>query len=223
MIQNIMDSKTEKIAGIIRSNHSGTINKILVVGCGSGIEAAILSQQLGARVVGVDIDENFSKEAIKYAELRQGDAMALEFQDESFDFVYSYHALEHISNPLQALQEMNRVLKLGGGYMIGTPRRTRIIGYLGSKNATFSTKLKWNINDWKAKLAGKFRNELGAHAGFSSAELRTLLNKVFHIVNEVSLIYYYAIYEKHHALLKLINSSWLSKYIYPGVYFMGAK
>ena len=222
-MQNIMDSKTEKIAGIIRSNHSGTINKILVVGCGSGIEAAILSQKLGARVIGVDIDENFSEEAIKYAELRQGDVMALEFQDESFDFVYSYHTLEHIPNPLQALQEMNRVLKLGGGYMIGTPRRTRIIGYLGSKNATFSNKLKWNANDWKAKLTGKFRNELGAHAGFSSAELRTLLNKIFHIVNEVSVIYYYAIYENHHVLLKLINLSGLSKYIYPGVYFMGAK
>ena len=69
MVQNIMDSKTEKIADIIRSNHSGKINKILFVGCGSGIEAAILSQKFRASVVGVDIDENFSEEAIKYAEL----------------------------------------------------------------------------------------------------------------------------------------------------------
>jgi len=107
--------------------------------------------------------------------------------------------------------------------MIGTPRRTRIIGYFSSKNATFSNKLKWNSNDWKAKLTGKFKNELGAHVGFSSAELRSLLNKVFHRVNEVSVIYYYAIYENHHTLLELINLSGLSKYIYPSVYFMGAK
>src|SRR5205814_6881549 len=90
----------------------------------------------------------------------------------AFDFVYSYHALEHIPNFRQALGEMRRVLAPGGGYCVGTPNRQRLIGYLGSEGVSVRKKLLWNATDWKARLQGKFRNEYGAHAGFTHAELQ---------------------------------------------------
>jgi len=52
----LMDSKTEKVARIIRRIHQPELKNLLVVGCGSGIEAAILSQQLNVEVSGIDID-----------------------------------------------------------------------------------------------------------------------------------------------------------------------
>jgi len=41
------------------------------------------------------------------------DARNLTFDNADFDFVYSFHALERITDPRRALIEMSRVLKRG--------------------------------------------------------------------------------------------------------------
>lgn len=222
-LQNVRDTKTESIAQIITENVDGKIDRLLVVGCGSGIEAAILARCFDSEVVGIDVAENFDAESMANATLQLGDAMDLDFDDCSFDFVYSYHALEHISDPVIALQEMRRVLNVGGGYWIGTPNRLRAIGYLGSKTATLKEKLMWNLVDWRARLTGKFRNEMGAHAGFSSAELRQLIGSEFSTVDDMSDVYFSTLYRRHQRLLNLLRISGLSKIAYPSVYFMGRK
>lgn len=217
------DTKTERVAEIIRSHHPAGLDSILVVGCGLGFEAAILAQQLKASVVGIDLKAEFDQEAIKCADLRLGDAMALEFADESFDFVFSYHALEHIEDPTKALQEMNRVLKVGGGFWIGTPNRSRIVGYIGGKGATIKEKIRWNLMDWRARLGGRFKNELGAHAGFTSRELEGLISAVFPKVQEVTSLYFSTIYINRPNTINTIERSGLSRFIYPSVYFSGKK
>lgn len=219
----MVDSKTEVIAKIISDNYNKQINNILVVGCGSGIEAGILAQELSANVIGIDIIDNFDFDASRYAMLRKGDAMALEFGDASFDFIYSYHALEHIQNPIRALNEMNRVLVNGGGYWIGTPNRLRVIGYLGSKNTSWKKKVQWNINDWKAKITGTFRNELGAHAGYSSKELQSLVREVFRGSRDMTRDYYLTLYKNHEKLLKLIIRLKAGHFLFPSIYYMGNK
>jgi len=35
-------------------------------------------------------------------------------------------------------------------------------------------KLQWNLSDYRSRLMNRFRNELGAHAGFSEKELSSL-------------------------------------------------
>ena len=47
------------------------------------------------------------------------DAHALPFADESFDCVFSYAVLEHLHTPQVAIQEIARVLKVGGVF-VGT-------------------------------------------------------------------------------------------------------
>jgi len=218
----LSDYRTEKVAEIISELRPKNIENIIVVGCGAGMEAAILAQRLEADVVGIDIEDNFDSEAINFASLEVGNARSLRFPDSSFDFVYSYHALEHIDNPLIALKEMKRVLKDGGGYWIGTPNRSGLIRYIVSNNSTIGQKLRRNISDWKAKLTGKFKNELGAHAGFSPPELEFLLRNVFRDNNNVSDIYYMKIYNRKKLLISLLKNSYLSSVVYPSVYFMGS-
>lgn len=217
------DGKTEVIANIIRERVRSPISRLLVVGCGSGVEAAILAQELGANVVGVDLDSNFNPTAAGLADLRHGDATALEFEDGAFDFVFSYHALEHIPDYRKALQEMRRVLVDGGAYCVGTPNRARLVGYLGSKDATIGQKIAWNLVDWSARARGKFRNEYGAHAGFTCDELREDLQSVFAQVDEITLPYYQQIYSRHESLITALDRSGLGRFLFPSVYFMGRK
>lgn len=219
----LFDGKTEVIAKIIRERTSAPISRLLVVGCGSGIEAAILARELNATGVGVDLYSNFDPTAAGLVDLRHGDATALEFEDGAFDFVFSYHALEHIPDYRKALQEMRRVLVSGGAYCVGTPNRSRVFGYLGSKDATIGQKIAWNFLDWSARARGKFRNEYGAHAGFACDELRGELQKVFGQVDEITLPYYQRVYSRHESLITALDRSGLGRFLFPSVYFMGRK
>jgi SAM-dependent methyltransferase len=222
-VSELKDKKTEAVAEIIRMRVGPNLARILVVGCGDGIEAAILAQRFSAEVVGIDTKTNFHPIAKQICNLTIGDATALEFEDESFDLIYSYHVIEHIPDVFKALQEMNRVLKHGGHYWIGTPNRDRLIGYLGSKRATLAQKIKWNAKDWRARATGRFRNECGAHAGFVSTELAGSLYLHFGDVDSLTNTYYQAIYPHRPMLIEGIIGMELGKYLFPALYFMGKK
>jgi len=220
---SLADAKTEKLAEILSNAAGKKIRRLLVVGCGSGIETAVLSSVLNTPAVGIDIESNFNQEAAKFAELIIGDATRLEFADGSFDAVYSFHALEHIPDYRATLKEIRRVLSDDGTWIIGTPNRDRLIGYLGSKTATLSQKLRWNFGDWMDRLKGQFRNECGAHAGFTSEELATDLGQVFSRLEDVTLQYYLEIYPAWQGLIRGLARSGMGRWLFPAVYFVGKK
>ena len=220
----LVDRKTEHVCAMISSHCSRKIEQLLVVGCGSGLEAAILAKGLNTHVIGVDVDTNFDVRARALADLRQADARALPFADGSFDVVYCYHALEHIPEPVRAIREIARVLRTDGSYFIGTPNRSRLIGYLGGKPGTTTReKIQYNLKDWKDRLNGRFKNEFGAHAGFTASELQALIGEALPDPVDVSHQYYDALYGNHKSLLRIARQSRLYKVLYPSVYFMGTK
>jgi len=152
----------------------------LVVGCGSGDEVAYLRRVFAShQIVGLDVDRNFAFTArIEHCVL-QADAKFLPFPSAVFDFAAAFHSLEHVGDAGQALDEICRVLTRQGWFYMGVPNRTRVVGYLGSADATTWQKITWNLADWTARLGGRFENELGAHAGFEREELRKLLVQRF--------------------------------------------
>ncbi len=90
--------------------------------CGAGGKAIYLSDLGAAKVVGIDIGEQFVAKAREFAkskgnekvEFITGDAHKLPFEDKSFDTVFSFDAFEHVSQPEKMLSEAKRVLKPGG-------------------------------------------------------------------------------------------------------------
>lgn len=215
--------KTEAICSILASRGAEQLETALVVGCGTGREAAALARNLGLDVTGVDIADRFDPEAKRYARLVLGDATCLGFPDRSFDLVYCYHALEHIREPSLAVAEMGRVLSDYGLCCVGTPNRLRLVGYVAAPAATWQERVKWNLQDWKARAKGEFTNEQGAHAGFSPKELRGLLSQAFVEVECVSSAYYCELYRHHCGLVRLASMTGIGVFLFPSTYFMASR
>lgn len=214
--------QTSALVTIIAKQCSVDRPRILVVGCGRGVEAAVLAHDLDADVTGIDLDSRFDRDAALYANFRQGDATALDFGDQSFDIVYSYHALEHIPDYDAALGEMRRVLREGGLWCIGTPNRARLLGYVGG-GSSWREKLAWNWTDWRMRLTGRFRNEHGAHAGYTSRELRGILGRHFSVVDEITQDYYRRLYARRGWIISLLIVSGAGRWLFPSVYFLGRR
>ncbi|MDK3593028.1 demethylmenaquinone methyltransferase, partial [Staphylococcus pseudintermedius] len=99
---------------------AGTI--ALDVCCGTADWTIALSQAVGpeGEVTGLDFSENMLKVGeektahMDNIRLVQGDAMALPFDDNTFDYVTIGFGLRNIPDYSKALSEMYRVLKPGG-------------------------------------------------------------------------------------------------------------
>ncbi len=200
----------------------GAAGRVLVVGCGDGLEAGQLARQLGADVVGIDLGDEFEFDrlASEPATLLRMDGQALAFEDDSFDVIYSFHALEHMSEPHRALTEMRRVLRPGGIYLVGTPNKERLVGYIGSASP-IADRIRWNLADWRARVAGRWSNAQGAHAGFTSRELLSMCADAFGDAKVVSDDYYLRLYAGRSRLVHALIGSGLSRWAYPAVYVSG--
>jgi SAM-dependent methyltransferase len=215
-----MDSKPALLARVLARRVARPVRRMLVVGCGSGLEALALQREFGCEVTGIDVETRFDPLAAQHVRLQYGDARSMAFDDASFDFVYSYHALEHIPQHHRALSEMARVLTPGGHFCIGTPNRSRLLGYLGT-NTPLRDKLRWNAADWQMRLRGRFRNEFGAHAGFTESELAADLTRAFGMAEPISLDYYLAIYPHRAGLIRTLDRTGIDRFAFPSVYFFG--
>jgi SAM-dependent methyltransferase len=194
------------------------------VGCGNGKEAFYLRRHgdAGTSVTGCDLQLQERLRDRKDAGLTfvECDAQALPFADSSFDYVFSYHMLEHVRDPRAVVSEMSRVLAPRGLLYVGTPNRNRLLGYIGSFRTPLRKRLRWNVNDLRARLHGRFTNEAGAHAGFTTGELEALLRERFTTVDWLTADYLRAKYGGRlpSSLLSLVTRSPLREYLAPSIY-----
>jgi SAM-dependent methyltransferase len=100
---------------ILKLPGGSTSESFLEIGCWDGMVSCAL-QQKGKQTIAVDNRaEGFDPRAFKAGvRLLQKDATSLHFDDESFDFVFSYDSFEHFAQPERVLSEAVRVLRKGG-------------------------------------------------------------------------------------------------------------
>jgi len=131
----LMNFKFMRVTQLLRSSLAG--KKVLVICCGSGMDAEYLSQS-GASVIALDISagclDRARKRANRYSlryELIRGDAEALPFRDGAFDYGFVHDGLHHLNNPDTAVTELARVSLRG--ILITEPARagiTRLLVHL---------------------------------------------------------------------------------------------
>jgi len=103
------------------SQEDGEQKKLLDVGCGCGWSSFCFAKA-GYRTTGIDLNLcAFEPPATQNLSLLEGSALALPFEDRSFDVITSYQCIEHIPNPEAALNEMIRVCKPNGMICIVGP------------------------------------------------------------------------------------------------------
>jgi SAM-dependent methyltransferase len=211
---------------VVEQRLSPSPSRILVVGCGTGQEAGTLARYYSnSYTIGIDIGRQFTFDhwGARPATLLIMDAQKLAFRDGSFDFVYSFHALEHMPDAEQALAEMSRVLAPGGVFCVGTPNKKRLVGYLGS-DTSWRNKLAWNLADYSYRLRGRWENVYGAHAGYYADELVNRCQLHFGTAQAVSDDYYGAAYAgRRRSFGLLAMAPALKERVLPCVYVVGRK
>ncbi len=92
---------------------------LLDVGCGPGTITVEFAERLApGRVVGLDAAVEVIEKASAFErpnlEFVVGDAYALPFDDDTFDFAHAHQTLQHVADPVAVLRELRRVVKPGG-------------------------------------------------------------------------------------------------------------
>jgi SAM-dependent methyltransferase len=101
--------------------------QILEVGCGCGIGLPVIAERCRpARLVGIDIDAELLADARSAndgvrVELLRSDVRTMPFEDGSFDVVIDFGTCYHVVRPWEALEEISRVLRVGGIFAYETP------------------------------------------------------------------------------------------------------
>jgi len=160
-----------------RARPIGASDRILDLGCGTGIVARVLRERLGgaARIVGVDASAPMIAKAKAVApgiEFHEANAMALPFADESLDLVLSQQMLQFVPDRVLALREVRRVLS-PGGRLIASSWRPRAEQPLHDAFGRVAERHFGKSNDARYSLDGDALSAALAAAGFEHVRVET--------------------------------------------------
>lgn len=127
------------------------------------------------------------------------------FENESYDFVLSSHALEHMADPIKALHEWKRVLKKGGVLLLCLPDKDKTFDRLRPATSLEHMVQDYNVGvgeddlthyeeatyqtDTRLQLA-TYPSEVWANRNRSNLETRIMHHHVFTMESATALVDY---------------------------------
>ncbi len=97
--------------------------RVLEIGTGSGYGISIIAPAV-TEFVTVDKYRSKATESLPAnVTFREAKVPPLPFEDESFDYVVSFQVIEHIPNDKRFVDEIHRVLRPGGKFIVSTPNK----------------------------------------------------------------------------------------------------
>ena len=155
--------------------------KVLDFGCGNGAQTIQFSNT-GASIMAVDINKNnldifreyISDNKISNIDILKYDGNIIPFENESFDIVVSYEVLEHVADEQKSLQEIHRVLKIGGDIVISVPNKWWIFETHGANLPL----LKWNRVPFFSWLPYKIHNKFAKARIYRKRNIVKLLTNI---------------------------------------------
>lgn len=138
--------------------------KALDLGSGTGFFADLLKKRC-ADIITADVDSEAAcicnKKGYR-AVICNCDQPALPFESGTFDFVNVLDLLEHLNQPCMLIDEVRRILKLGGYALISTQNRNSVEGFKGRLLArlTGTTWKAWDETHKKIFSYGELLSEI---------------------------------------------------------------
>lgn len=96
---------------------------VLDIGCNTGLFSIPLQEKKNCYVRGIDIVPELvevAKQRGVRAEVGEAENLS-QFENNKFDIVLCCEVLEHLFNPMHAISEIHRVLKVGGKLIVTVP------------------------------------------------------------------------------------------------------
>lgn len=153
--RNDMEDFREQAGSVAEKLQHGA--DVLEVAPGPGFFAIELAKLGNFNITGLDASRTLVEIATEDArnvrvkvDFRWGNASAMPFADDSFDFIYCSAAFKNFSEPLKALDEMQRVLRPGGEALIVDLRRDASLDEID--HYVEQSGRKW-IDAWMTKRA----------------------------------------------------------------------
>ena len=108
-----------RAAEILRLPGAQNSCSFLELGCWDGMTSSELHKKNKSTTAIDHTDEGFDSRAVEEGvSFFKMDSASLQFQNETFDFIFSYNAFEHFKEPEEVLRESIRVLKKGGSLFL---------------------------------------------------------------------------------------------------------
>ncbi|ADE16347.1 Methyltransferase type 11 [Nitrosococcus halophilus Nc 4] len=170
---------TQKLA--IEQFTLGATSRVLDIGCGTGFAVTYLASVLGVeKACGIDISDKMVAKAqekvlgeIKQkVEFRQAAADCIPYPSGSFGHVLCTNSFHHYPHPIEALQEMRRVLTPGGELVI-FENAPDLSLYTWAWDRLLRIIEKGHVRYYTSHALGK----LFKQAGFENPQLRVLRNE----------------------------------------------
>lgn len=133
-------------------------DSVLEIGCGPGVFLDKV-QQIVRYVVGIEYNQHalgIARE--KGLTVHGADDLELESLQGKFDIAFSFHVLEHVSNPVEFIQEMLSWLKPGGKIGLSVPNMDGPVKYI---NPCVSNMPPHHATRWKLKTFQSMAEKLG--------------------------------------------------------------
>jgi 2-polyprenyl-3-methyl-5-hydroxy-6-metoxy-1,4-benzoquinol methylase len=120
--------------------------RVLEIGCGLGSHAQLLAEA-GCSLVAIDVTPKaveLTRRRLELqgimADVRLVDAEHMEFEDEEFDFVWSWGVIHHSANPERIMKEVHRVLRPFGEFRLMVYHRSSLQAYTTTIRGALSGK-----------------------------------------------------------------------------------
>lgn len=137
--------------------------RILDIGCRSGWSCLRMSYDGYDDVLGIDVQaDNIEFGRAWGASIQPADAHLLPYDDETFDAVFTRHALEHMFDPARVIQEAYRVLRPNGVFFAVVPIESQITGF------DFAHSYAFESPERLLELTGIFRKVYSAYDGYEA-------------------------------------------------------
>ena len=151
-----------------RMSSGQEIIRTLELGCGEGQFLETVQDNPRFHATGLDLCEKSIEKALqKVLDAHHSDLESKNYPDNTFDFVFAIHLLEHMHNPERLVLEMQRILKPGGYLFVALPCISHLNARLAGRRWRHLTPPE-HLWYFSPRTLSKFVTRLGFETTFSS-------------------------------------------------------